>query len=238
MYLSQLKNGFTLSHLSFLFQTPKAFVSRYINTWTNFLYFSLDSIPIWPTHEQINEEMPEIFKRTFPSIRCILDCTELCQRPSSLSTQSLVILLYKSHVRYKGLIDLSPSGSITFVSELYDDSISNNEIVWKSGILEKEFWSWSFWFYHRKWLERVKSWLDYTFFLGGRVQLTAAEVKENQTIGSVRLLVELTIQRVDKFKVIRNEMPLTLHGSANQLWTMCCLLCNFLPRLFRTQGRF
>ena len=167
MYLSQLKNGFTLSHLSFLFQTPKAFVSRYINTWTNFLYFfSLDSIPIWPTHEQINEEMPEIFKRTFPSIRCILDCTELCQRPSSLSTQSLVILLYKSHVRYKGLIDLSPSGSITFVSELYDDSISDNKIVWKSGILEKEFWSWSFWFYHRKWLERVKSWLNYTFFPG------------------------------------------------------------------------
>ena len=75
-------------------------------------------------------------------------------------------------------------------------------------------------------------------FLGRRAQLTAAEVKENQTIGSVRLLVELTIQRDEKFKVIRNEMHLTLHGSANQLWTVCCLLCNFLPPLFPTQRRF
>ena len=88
-YLSWLKNGFTLSHVSFLFQTPKATVSRYIITWTNFLYFSLGSIPIWPTVEQINEEMQEIFKRTYPSIQCILDCTELyCQGLSSLSTQS------------------------------------------------------------------------------------------------------------------------------------------------------
>ena len=66
-YLSWLKNGFTLSHVSFLFQTPKATVSRYIVTWIDFLYYSLGSIPIWPTREQFIEEMPEIFKRTYPS---------------------------------------------------------------------------------------------------------------------------------------------------------------------------
>ena len=71
--LSWLKNGFTLSHVSFLFQTPKGTVSRYIITWSKFLYFSLGSIPIWPTHEQINNEMPEIFKRKYPSTRCIFD---------------------------------------------------------------------------------------------------------------------------------------------------------------------
>ena len=54
MYLSWLKNGFTLTHASFLFQNPKATVSRYIVTWANFLYFSLGSVPILPTHEQLN----------------------------------------------------------------------------------------------------------------------------------------------------------------------------------------
>ena len=44
MYLSWLKNRFTLSHVSFLFQTPKATVSGI--TGINFLYFSLGSIPI------------------------------------------------------------------------------------------------------------------------------------------------------------------------------------------------
>ena len=54
MSLSWLKNQITLSHVSFLFQIPKATVSRYIIAWTNFLHFFLGSIPIWPTREQIN----------------------------------------------------------------------------------------------------------------------------------------------------------------------------------------
>ena len=66
--LNWLKNGFTLSHASFLFQTPKATVSRYIITWSNSLYISLGSIPIWLIiHQQINKEMPEMFKRKYPS---------------------------------------------------------------------------------------------------------------------------------------------------------------------------
>ena len=70
----------------------------------------------------------------------------------------------------------------------------------------------------------------------GRAQLTAAKVKENQTILSVRIYVERVIQRVKKFKVIRKEMPLILHVSANQLWIVCCLLCNFLPPSFKARS--
>ena len=119
MYLSWLKNGFTLSQVSFLFKPPRATVSRYINTWKDFLYFSCALIAIWPTREQINEEMSEIVKRTYRFTRCILDWAELyCQRPSSLSTQNLLYVHYKIHATYKYLIDISPSGSIAVVSEL------------------------------------------------------------------------------------------------------------------------
>ena len=168
MYLSWLKNGFTLSHVSFLFQTPK------------------------------------------------------------------------SHVTYKGLISVSPSGSITFVSQLYDGSISDKEIVRKSGILEKELWSpgdsvmADRGFTIESDLKELNVDLNIPSFLGGRAQFTTAEVKESQTIASVRIHVERAIQRVKKFTVIRNEMPLTLLGSANQLWTVCCLLWNFLPPLIQT----
>ena len=62
----------------------------------------------------------------------------------------------------------------------------------------------------------------------------AAEVKENQTIASVRIHVERVIQRAKKFKVIRNEITLILHGSANKLWAVRRLLCNFLPPLIQT----
>ena len=67
-------------------------------------------------------------------------------------------------------------------------------------------------------------------FLGGRAQLTEAEVKESQKIVSVRISVERPITRINRFKAL-NHIPLTLHGSVNQIWTVSCILCNFLPPL-------
>ena len=77
--------------------------------------------------------------------------------------------------------------------------------------------------------------LNIPSFIGGRHQLSAAEVKESQTIASVRIHVERAIQRVKKFRIIRNEIPLILQGSVNQIWTVCCLLCNFLPPLIQKE---
>ena len=82
--------------------------------------------------------MPETFKTTYPSTRCTIDCTEIfCQRTSSLSSQSAMYSYYKHHVIYKGLLGIAPSGAITFISELYEGSISDKETVKRSGILNK-----------------------------------------------------------------------------------------------------
>ena len=69
-------------------------------------------------------------------------------------------------------------------------------------------------------------------FLDGRAQLTEAEVKESQTIASVRIHFERAITRIKKFKAL-NHIPLTLHGSVNQIWTVSCILCNLLPPLIQ-----
>ena len=74
-------------------------------------------------------------------------------------------------------------------------------------------------------LKDLKVHLNIPSFLGGRAQLAAGEVKDCQTIASVRIQVERTIQ---KLKVIRKRVPLI------QTWTVCCLLCNFLPPLIKT----
>ena len=219
---------------------PKSTVSRHIITWINFIYFSLGSIPIWPSREQIQETMPGNFKRLYPSTRCIIDCTELfCQRPSSLTIQSSLYSSYKHHVTYKGLVGIAPSGSITFISQLYEGSISDKEIVARSGILSPELWSEGDslmadrGFTIQEELNPLKVRLNIPAFLSGRDQLTKAEVKESQCIASVRIHVERAIQRIKKFRQIRNEIPLVLHGSINQIWTVVCLLCNFLPPLIQ-----
>ena len=85
--------------------------------------------------------MPKTFKITYPSTRCIIDCTEMfCQRPSSQSSQSAMYSNYKHRVTYKGLLGISPSGGITFISELYEGSITDKEIVKRSGLLNKILW--------------------------------------------------------------------------------------------------
>ena len=60
-------------------------------------------------------------------------------------------------------------------------------------------------------------------FLGGRAQLTEAKVKESQAIASVRIHVERAMAKIKKFKAL-NHIPLTFYGSANQIWTVSCIL--------------
>ena len=65
-----------------------------------------------------------------PSTRVIIDCTEVkCAMPSSLLLNSELFSTYKNHTTLKGLVGISPSGAITFISQLYTGSMSDREIV-------------------------------------------------------------------------------------------------------------
>ena len=48
---------------------------------------------------------------------------------NGLSSQSCMYSYYKSHVTYKGLLGIAPSGGISIISQLYDGSMSDKEIV-------------------------------------------------------------------------------------------------------------
>ena len=43
----------------------------------------------------------------------------------------------------------------------------------------------------------------------------------------------LKTQQIKLFKQLRNEIPATLHGLINQIWTVACLLCNFMAPLIQ-----
>ena len=83
-------------------------------------------------------------------------------------------------------------------------------------------------------LKQLKVNLNIPALLGGRSQLTKPEVKESQTIASLRIHVERAIGRIRKSRIIRNEVPLTFRCSINQIWTVCCLLYNFMPPLIQS----
>ena len=112
-------------------------MSDIIITWVNFLYLILESLPTWPSREQIKQYFPEVFKGEFEDIRCIINCTEIkCQTLQDLEKQSELYSKGKSHNTFKGLVGISHNVWITFVSSLYGGSILDKEIVKRSSLTD------------------------------------------------------------------------------------------------------
>ena len=85
------------------------------------------------TKDVVQATLPTIFRRDYPTTRVIIDATEVyIEMPCLPEIQQLTFSHYKNHNTYKGL---SPSGVVTFVSDLFAGSISDKNIVRRSGLL-------------------------------------------------------------------------------------------------------
>ena len=199
--LCRLRRGFSERHLANLYGVAQSTVSRMFIPWINFMYLKFGQVCIWPSKEVIQKTMPADFKEKFPSTRIIIDCTEVfCEMPSSLLLNSELFSSYKNHVTLKGLVGISPSGAITFVSQLYTGSISDREIVLRSGLLAQAFDVGDSvmadkGFQIQDILPLGVS-LNIPPFLGGNSQMTAEDVVRTQQIASVRIHVERAINKV------------------------------------------
>ena len=91
----------------------------------------------WPSKSVIKNTMPNKFRKKYPDCRVIIDCTEFfTETPQSLINKSLLYSHYKSHMTYKALLGISPSGVITFVSDLWAGSTSGKQMTKLSGLLD------------------------------------------------------------------------------------------------------
>ena len=82
------------------------------------------------------QHLPKCFKK-YKNIRCIIDCTEVhVQSPGNFEAQGNQYSSYKGHTTYKFLVAIAPNGAILFVSDAYEGSISDKEIVRVSGFLD------------------------------------------------------------------------------------------------------
>ena len=84
-----LRCGLMETDLAFRFKVSQSTVSGIIITWINFLYSKFKDVPIWPSRQQINHFMLQLFKDFYPTTRCI---TELfIQSPSKPQAQQLTL---------------------------------------------------------------------------------------------------------------------------------------------------
>lgn len=233
--LVRLRRGCDLRMLADMYFLDVATVSRIIQHMINYLYLRLGLLPIWPTPSQVAENLPSIFKELYPSTFAVIDATEIkVEVASSLPAQSQLYSNYKSHTTLKGLIGMTPDGAVCFVSELFGGSISDRELLIKSGFLDllpsvghgssimadKGFDVQDLLAPHG-----VK--LNIPPFKQGGQQMPLEDVQRTQQIAKVRIHVERLMERIKEFNIFAKVVPTTMFPCINQIWTVCCLLTLF-----------
>ncbi|XP_041940532.1 uncharacterized protein LOC121704034 [Alosa sapidissima] len=229
LFLTYLSTGCTQRELGHRFNIHRTTVSRIIVTWANFLYSLLGSICIWMSPTAVKASLPQAFDGNYSGTNIILDCTELrCQTPSSLLLQSEVFSTYKSHCTFKAMVGMSPHGALTFVSTLFEGSMSDRQVFRQSGIttlldpntaimVDKGFLV----------DDLVPGTVHRPAFVSQRAQMPERDVLQTQSIARLRVHVERMIRRVKENKLFDTTIPLSISGSINQLFTVACLLSNY-----------
>ena len=134
MFLMKLRMGLSTIDLAERFCVSESTVNNVNLTWVNFVYIVIGSLKIWSHRDIIIKLSPEEFIQNYPNNIVIVDATELkIQVPSSSQKHSESYSTYKSHTTFKSLIGVDPNGGIMFVSQLFEGSISDKQIVQRSG---------------------------------------------------------------------------------------------------------
>ena len=215
--LCRLRQGFAERHLAHLFNLSQSTVSRIFITWINFIYLKLGQINIWPSRERVTETMPQDFKEKYPTTRVIIDCTEVrCEMPGSLLLNSELFSSYKNHTTLKALVGISPKGFVTFIGQLYTGSISDREIVERSGFLRLPFSEGDSVMAEKGFtIEDILPLgvsLNIPPFLGMADQMSAEDVIATQKIASLRIHIERAINKIKNFQIFDGVVPLSQLG--------------------------
>ena len=237
MTMVRIRRGLDTGETAALFGISPAHVSRIFITWVNIMHKCCKPLLEWPTKEMIKKNMPKVFRESFPTTRVILDCSEIfVQIPRSVDAQRSTYSTYKSHNTFKFLLGIAPSGQITFLSTLYVGSISDRDIVKKSGLLglveagdnvmaDRGFTI-------RDLLLRKGAYLNIPAFSKGK-QLSSRAVGKSRKIASVRIHVERAMERLKNNKILQGVVPLKLKNSMNQIMVICAVLTNLQDALVK-----
>ena len=92
---------------------------------------------MWPSKGQIWRQLPQCFRRVYPNVRCIIDCTEVfTETPSALDVQATLWSEYKHHTTIKFLVAITPNGAPSYVSPCYGGRATDKFIVQDCGFLK------------------------------------------------------------------------------------------------------
>ena len=139
--------------------------------------------------------------------------------------------MYKHHNTVKVLIGIAPHGHVTFVSNVFEGSISAQAITEQSGLLE--------YLEHGDSVMADKGFdikdvllqygvrLNIPPFRQGEMQMTPEDLMSTKKIAGVRIHVERKMQRIKSYKILAGEIDNTLFDMLEHLVLVCAMLTNF-----------
>jgi len=104
-------------------------------TWINFCSRQWSEINMWPPKDLVHFYAPKDFKLKFPTIRVIVDGTEIpVNQPSNPIAQRATFSSYKNRNTVKVLVGSTPGGLISYLSPAFGGSASDRQIVERSNL--------------------------------------------------------------------------------------------------------
>ena len=77
-------------------------------------------------------------------------------------------------------------------------------------------------------LKKVNLHLNIFPFLANQSAFSEGDVIKTQTIAQHQIHIERAIGKVCRFQIFSSKIPVTMFGVINQIWTVCCMLSNFI----------
>ncbi|XP_028512639.1 uncharacterized protein LOC110231540 [Exaiptasia diaphana] len=214
MTLMKLRLGLLEDDLAFRFKVSQSLVSETVSTWLRFFAKELDWLIMWPSKGQVMLELPDSFRRLYPKVRCVIDCSEVfTETPSALDIQAALWSEYKHHCTIKFLVAITANGAPSYVSPCYVGRATDKFIVRDCGFLNfvepyDQIMA-DRGFKIREELLLRHSALCIPPSTSAGMQMAAAEVKETSRIANVRIYVEQAIGRLKQFRILKNILPVS-----------------------------
>ena len=190
------------------------------------------------TRQEVSKTIPPQYGH-YKRLRCIIDCTEMfIQKPSNPLCQAATWSDYKHNNTVKLLVAVTPQGSVAFISKLWGGRASDRHIVTKSRFLSylmpgDQVLADRGFTIREELLVRGAE-LVMPPAAKGKAQMTAKDVASTKKVANVRIHVERVIQRLKRFRLLSQTIPISLLTTLNDAVVVCCAITNMQGPIVKT----
>lgn len=222
--LIKLRRNLPNFELSVMFGVSESTVANIFQTWLNFMYFEMKEWDIKPSDSEQSD------------VRIILDCTEMkIEQPSNPTLQQATYSSYKSANTVKVLVGISQTCLVTFVSDAFCGSYSDNVILSSSKLLddleEGDVILADRGFQIEQMCAERGLVVNVPSSLRGKSQLSLLEMRKSTHISSRRIHVERIIGLAKTYRMLSQKFHSSRVLQTGRIIYVCFMLANLRRRI-------